>query len=106
LQASGGLLLPEMPFGPWLAGSRPAKPNCWRSAVALHDHWIGQLPLLPVRVVIGSRPVIDRGHCFNEGFVWQRSSGYRAVHRKYYLPDEESFREARSTALPSVVPAG
>ena len=93
-QASEWLLLPEMPFSPWLAGSRPVESKQWRSAVAAHDRWIGRLPLLPVRVVMGSRPVIDGGRHFNEGFVWQRSSGYRAVHRKYYLPDEEGFWEA------------
>jgi N-carbamoylputrescine amidase len=93
-QASEWLLLPEMPFSPWLAGSRASDPNRWRSAVAAHDQWIGRLPLLPVSVVMGSRPVIDRGRFFNEGFVWQRATGYQAVHRKYYLPDEKGFWEA------------
>lgn len=93
-QASEWLLLPEMPFGRWLAGRLPAAPERWRSAVAAHGHWINRLPELPVRVVLGSRPVIDGERFFNEGFVWQRSSGCRAVHRKYYLPDEAGFWEA------------
>ncbi len=93
-QACEWLLLPEMPFNPWLASSRAVDPDRWRSAVATHDHWIQRLGELPARVVIGSRPVVDRGRFFNEGFVWQRSSGYRAVHRKYYPPDEEGFWEA------------
>jgi N-carbamoylputrescine amidase len=57
-----------------------------------------RLPDLPVRVVLGSRPVIDGGRFFNEGFVWQRASGYRGVHRKYYLPDEKGFWEASWSA--------
>ena len=34
------------------------------------------------------------GKCFNEGFIWDPESGYRAVHTKYYLPNEEGFWEA------------
>ncbi len=94
VQACEWVLLPEMSFGPWLPGTRPADSERWCSAVATHDYWIGRLAEIPARVVIGSRPVIDRGRFFNEGFIWQRSSGYRAVHRKYYLPDEEGFWEA------------
>lgn len=93
-QASEWVLLPEMPFYRWLAGTHAVEPDRWRSAVDAHDFWIRRLPELPVRVVMGSRPVIDDGRFFNEGFVWQQSSGYRAVHRKYYLPDEEGFWEA------------
>ena len=93
-QACEWVLLPEMSFGPWLPGTRPADPGRWRSAVEIHDYWIKRLAMLPARVVMGSRPVIANGRFFNEGFIWQRSSGYRAVHRKFYLPDEEGFWEA------------
>ena len=93
-QASEWVLLPEMAFCNWLAGDRAVDPGRWQAAVETHDYWIGRLKELPTRVVIGSRPVIDCGRFFNEGFVWQKSSGYRAVHRKYYLPDEEGFWEA------------
>ena len=93
-QATEWLLLPEMPFCRWLAGTLPADAERWRAAVDAHDHWIARLPELPVNVVIGSRPVIEHGRFFNVGFVWQRSKGYRAVHRKYYLPDEAGFWEA------------
>ena len=40
--------------------------------------------------MLGSRTVAQRR---NEGFVWD-AQGYRAVHDKYYLPDEEGFWEA------------
>ncbi len=94
VQACEWLLLPEMSFGPWLPGTRPVDPDRWRSAVETHDYWVKRLAELPARVVVGSRPVIESGCFFNEGFIWQRSSGYRAVHRKYYLPDEKGFWEA------------
>ncbi len=93
-QACEWLLLPEMSFGPWLPGTRPVDPDRWRSAVETHDYWVKRLAELPARVVVGSRPVTEGGRFFNEGFIWQRSSGYRAVHRKYYLPDEKGFWEA------------
>lgn len=93
-QGSEWLLLPEMCFAPWLAGRRPADPDQWLAAVHVHDAWIERLGELSPRVVLGSRPIVDGGRFYNEGFVWQRTSGYRAVHRKYYLPDEDGFWEA------------
>ncbi|MGD9250386.1 MAG: carbon-nitrogen hydrolase family protein [Desulfobacterales bacterium] len=93
-QASEWVLLPEMPFCNWMAGGRAVDPDRWKVAVEAHDYWIRRLAELPASVVIGSRPVIDGGRFFNEGFIWQKFSGYRAVHRKYYLPNEEGFWEA------------
>ncbi len=93
-QASEWVILPEMAFDKWLAGERKVDPDRWRKAAETHDYWIRRLPELPVSGVIGTLPVIDRGRFFNEGFVWQKSSGYQGVHRKYYLPDEAGFWEA------------
>ncbi len=89
------LLLPEMPFSPWLAETPDYDPDLWNQAVAHHDSWISRLAELQVDIVLGTRPITESGQNFNEGFVWTQLSGYRAIHRKYYLPNEEYFWEAK-----------
>jgi predicted amidohydrolase len=88
------VLLPEMPFAPWAALTRPADPAVWRSAVDAHEAWLPRLSELAPAAVAGTRPVIREDGRFNEGFVWSMESGYRAVHDKAYLPDEPGFWEA------------
>ena len=88
------VLLPEMPFAPWFAVTRRFEPDVWRAAVAAHEAWMERLTDLAPAAVVGSRPInaSDRRH--NQGFVWDRKTGYRPVHTKYYLPDEPGFWEA------------
>ena len=88
------VLLPEMPFHPWVAGTNKVDPGIWQQAVIAHDQWVQRFSELSPAVVIGSRPVIHKGKCHNEGFIWQSKSGYKPTHAKYYLPDEEGFWEA------------
>jgi N-carbamoylputrescine amidase len=93
-EASSDLvLLPEMPFAPWLPATREVSESAWSDAVAAHDRWLERLGELGAGLVIGSRPVTD-GAPYNEGFVWTPADGYRAAHRKAYLPDEPGFWEA------------
>ena len=93
-QHSDLVLLPEMPFYRWLAGSPQADPARWQSAVAAHDQRMARLHELSTPIVIGSRPVIDHNRRHNQGFVWEATSGYQPAHTKYYLPDEAGFWEA------------
>ena len=88
------VLLGEMPFAMWLAGTDAVDEAQWREAVRLHDEWIGRLGQLGGAVVAGSRPVLIEGVPHNQGFLWSESSGYVATHTKYYLPDEPGFWEA------------
>lgn len=88
------VLLPEMPFAPWMVWTRTVDTAVWDAAVAAHDLWIGRLEALAPAMVIGSRPVTKNGNCHNEGFVWDSDGGYRPIHTKYYLPDDERFWEA------------
>lgn len=88
------VLLPEMPFVRWLPAGPEPDDRAWRDAAEAHDRWIGRLEELGVELVAGSRPVLEAGRRFNEGFVWSAESGYRAVRRKRHLPDEPGFWEA------------
>src|ERR1044071_7510279 len=38
-EASELLLLPEIPFCPWFAGSRHFDPAVWQQAIAAHNDW-------------------------------------------------------------------
>jgi N-carbamoylputrescine amidase len=88
------VVLPEMPFYPWVASKREVDPAIWDEAVAYHDRWLARLPDLSAPMVVGTRPVVRLGRRLNEGFIWTSDSGYRRVHTKVYLPDEEGFWEA------------
>jgi N-carbamoylputrescine amidase len=89
------VILPEMPFAPWLAVSPDCSPREWDAAVASHEEWITRLVGLAPAVVIGSRPITRDGRRLNEGFVWTAATGATAIHHKRYLPDETGFWEAR-----------
>jgi len=88
------ILLPEMPFARWLAGTNHSDPVQWQSAVAAHARWISRLSEFGTPIVIGTRPVLQGSLRQNQGFVWDSESGLCAAHTKYYLPDEEGFWEA------------
>jgi N-carbamoylputrescine amidase len=93
-QESDLVLLPEMPFYPWLFRDRPARPLAWKQAVAAHETWLSRLAELAPAVVAASRPVTVAGRRLNEAFLWGINGGYRPVHHKRYLPDEAGFWEA------------
>jgi N-carbamoylputrescine amidase len=93
--ASQLVLLPEMPFAPWLAASPSFDASAWDAAVAEHDAWLPRLADLAPAAVIGSRPVTRGSLRLNEGFVRDTAHGYRAVHDKRFLPDEDGYWEAK-----------
>lgn len=93
-EGSDLVLLPEMPFGPWVAASRKFDAAAWRACVVAHDRWMSRLAELGPAVVLGTRPVESGDRRLNEAFVWDAGQGYRPVHHKHYLPDEEGFWEA------------
>ena len=84
-----------MPFAPWLAASPHFDADAWENAVRAHDAWMARLTDLSPAWVLGARPVTRDGQRLNEGFVWHRDTGVRAVHQKCFLPDEEGYWEAK-----------
>ena len=88
------ILLPEMPFGPWLARTNQVDAEAWSISCRLHDLWIERLPESGSAVVAGTRPLVEGGKRYNEGFIWDDVDGYLPVHRKTYLPSEPGFWEA------------
>jgi N-carbamoylputrescine amidase len=67
----------------------------WQAAVDAHESWIARLSELAPAFVLGTRPVNDNGRRRNEAFAWDQQQGYRALHHKYFLPNEDGFWEAQ-----------
>ena len=93
-EGSDLVLLPEMPFYTWIAHTDQVDNSVWQASVEMHDRHLARLTELEAATVISSRPVISQGKHLNEGFVWDKMTGYKAVHHKYYLPDEKGWWEA------------
>ncbi|MFI9530183.1 carbon-nitrogen hydrolase family protein [Micromonospora rosaria] len=88
------LLLPEMPFSPWLADRPGFDPGAWRAGVAAHEAGLRLLPGLGVPTVVSTRPVEHAGRRRNEAFLWSAADGYRPLHVKSRLPAEEGYWES------------
>jgi N-carbamoylputrescine amidase len=92
-EASDVLLLPEMPFAPWLPATKEVEPALWEEAIRKHAAWEARLGEPGAAVVLGSRPVVSGGQRLNESFVWEDGSVWPA-HLKRFLPEEDGFWEA------------
>lgn len=88
------VVLPEMPFYRWVPATDNVDIDLWDTAVQAHDDWIDRLDELAPATVMSSRPVVRDGTRLNEGFVWDAETGYRPVHQKVYLPNEQDVWEA------------
>jgi N-carbamoylputrescine amidase len=91
---SGLVLLPEMPFSPWLAWRRTYNPDLWQAAVKTHEQWKPRMRELAPAVVCGTFPITRKGRRLNVGFVHSVLRGFEPVHSKYYLPQEPGFWES------------
>ena len=86
------LLMNEMPFGPWLAGTGVYDETVARQSVEVHAKGLDDLRRLPVRLVISTRPVHAKGKLANEAFMLVDGE-YRFLHQKHYFPEEPGFFE-------------
>jgi len=88
------VLLPEMPFFPWLAHTREVDAGQWEQAVKAHEAWMARLDEMSPASVASTRPVVLDDKRQNAGYIWEADRGAKTVHAKYYLPDEPGFWEA------------
>ncbi len=92
------ILLPEMPFHPWLAVRRAPSDDAWADAVAAHARGVERLGELAPAAAVLTQPVLAGGRRLNRA-VWHDPATMDAgaaapLHDKYYLPDEPFFWEA------------
>lgn len=92
-QRSELVLLPELPFYPWIGRTAQFDSRVWQRAQEGHDAMMKRLPEFAPAVVLGTHMVLEGEQRLNRGFYWARTEGYHGVHDKYYLPDEEGFYE-------------
>jgi N-carbamoylputrescine amidase len=71
------VLLPEMPFCKWIPGTHRADPDLWQQSVNIHEQWMSRFTELPSHIVVGTRPVVRDGERFNDGFIWEKNTGYK-----------------------------
>lgn len=88
------VVLPEMPFAPWLPATDTDDRAAWERAVGTHDEWIARLDSFAPATVLLSRPSIRHDRRLNEGIRWTPTDGATVTHEKRYLPDEPGFWEA------------
>lgn len=89
------LVLNELPFGSWLSARPEPDADAFRESVNLHDRAIEKLSELGARAVLGSKAAYQNSLPVNEGFVWTKDDGYKAIHTKQFFPNEPGYYEAR-----------
>ncbi|HEY5006298.1 MAG TPA: carbon-nitrogen hydrolase family protein [Ktedonobacteraceae bacterium] len=92
-QQSDLVLLPELPFSSWFARTPQFDAQIWQRAQQEHDVMMKHLSRLSPAIVLGTHLVIEEERHLNRGFSWTSTEGYKGVHDKYYLPNEEDFYE-------------
>jgi predicted amidohydrolase len=92
-QQSDLVLLPELPFSSWFARTPQFDAQIWQRAQQEQDAMMTRLSQLSPAIVLGTHLVIEDGRHLNRGFAWTPTEGYKGVHDKYYLPNEEDFYE-------------
>ena len=88
------VLLPEMPFYPWLFWRNRFDSELWTKSMEAHKKWLERCVELSPACVLGSNPSESGSVRLNQGFVWDEENGYKKAHDKFYLPDEDGYWEA------------
>lgn len=87
------VLLPEMPFHPWIANQRVANNSKKREAVQAHEKWLQRIEEFGDAIVAYSKPQLVEDKFYNTAYVWSKKTGHQKVHTKYFFPEEEGFYE-------------
>lgn len=89
------VLLPEMPFTPWLAFADTKVQAEWDQSVRDHEARIAELAEILGVALAGSRPVVANGVNRNAAFLWSGDGFLPVQHQKRWLPSEDWYWEAR-----------
>ena len=93
LNKSELVVLPEMPFHPWIAHRPTINPDNKIDAVKAHENWLDRMEELGDAIVAYSKPIISGERFYNTAFVWTKEIGHQKAHTKYFFPEEEGFYE-------------
>ena len=87
------ILLPEMPFYPWIANQPTISESKKSNAIKSHEEWIKRFDELGDAIVAYSKPEINQGKFLNTAYIWTKKNGHKKVHTKHFFPEEEGFYE-------------
>jgi predicted amidohydrolase len=87
------VVLPEMPFAPWIAHLDSFDPQVWAAAVASHDAWEERFAELGETALVATRPIDFGNERYNEGFIREADGDSRGAHIKARLEDADGARE-------------
>ena len=87
------VLLPEMPFYPWIAHQKKVRKSLQLEAVKAHEEWLQRLDEFGDAIVAYSKPRIERDAFYNTAYLWSNQKGHQKVRSKYFFPEEEGFYE-------------
>jgi len=87
------VLLPEMPFYPWIANQTSIDESKKNDAIKAHENWIKKFDEFEDIVVAYSKPEYKQEKFFNTAYVWSKKTGHIKGHTKHFFPEEEGFYE-------------
>jgi N-carbamoylputrescine amidase len=82
------LVLPEMPFAPWVFHADTYNEETWQHTVENHAHWLSQLSNAIPTPIITSRPITRVGKNLNEAFYMDHNRNIHSLRSKRYLPND------------------
>lgn len=88
------ILLPEMPFYPWIANQTASDYSKKLAAVQAHEKWLRRIEELGDAIVAYSKPVLNGDQFYNTAYIWSKEKDHQKVRSKYLFPEEEGFYEA------------
>ena len=88
------VLLPEMPFYPWIANQPNVDMAKKSIAAESHKNWLERIEELGVPMVAYTAPILHDDKFHNTAFIWTKEQGHQKVHTKYYFPEEKGFYES------------
>jgi N-carbamoylputrescine amidase len=87
------VLLPEMPFSPWLARSASFTAASWDAAVDTHNQFEARFAEFGAASLAGTRPVDFGNGRNNVAFLWDAHHGLRTIHAKSQLENRDGSWE-------------
>jgi predicted amidohydrolase len=87
------VLLPEMPFSPWLARSASFCAASWNLAIDAHDRFEARFAEFGATSLAGTRPIDFGNGRNNVAFLWDVHYGMRTIHAKSQLENREGSWE-------------
>ena len=87
------VLLPEMPFSPWMARSASFSAASWNAAIDAHDRFEARFREFGATSLAGTRPLDFGNGRNNAAFLWDAQHGLRTIHAKSQLENREGSWE-------------